>query len=70
MEKWVFGLTKKVLETTGRYVNENKIATTFRFGVPGEEFFICFKRTHKLRLEMPQSIEASRKKRCFSYHNF
>jgi len=28
MEKWGFGLSKKeVLETIGRYVNENKIPT-------------------------------------------
>jgi len=49
MEKWGFGLSKKeVLETRGRYVNENKIPTPFRKGVPGDDFSICFKGTHKL----------------------
>jgi hypothetical protein len=33
MEKWSFGLSKNVLETIGRYVNENKITTSFRGGV-------------------------------------
>jgi hypothetical protein len=41
MEKWGFGLSKKeVLETIGRHVNENKIPTPFRGGVPGDDFFL------------------------------
>jgi len=40
IEKWDFGLsTKVVLETKGRYVNENKIPTAFIEGVPGDGFF-------------------------------
>jgi hypothetical protein len=39
-------LQKVVLETTVRYVNENKITATFRGGVPDEDFFTRFKRTH------------------------
>jgi len=40
MEKWDFGLsTIQVLETKGRYVNENKITTAFRGGVPGDGYF-------------------------------
>jgi len=63
MEKWGFGLSKKeVLETIGRYVSENKMPTPFRGGVPGDDFFIRFKRMHKLSLIKPQSIEACRKK--------
>jgi len=59
MEKWGFGLSKKeVLETRGRYVNENKIPTPFRKGVPGDDFSICFKGTHKLSLKKAQSFEA------------
>jgi hypothetical protein len=41
MEEWGFGLSKKkkgVLEAIGRYVNENKIPTPFRGGVPGDFF--------------------------------
>ena len=64
MEKWGFGLSKKeVLETIGRYVNESKIPIPFRgLGVPGDDFFIRFKRTHKPSLKKPQSVEASRKR--------
>jgi len=41
MEKWAFGLSKKeVPESIDRYVNENKIPTPFRGGVPGDDFFI------------------------------
>jgi len=59
MKKWGFGLSKKeVLETIGRYVDGNKIPTTFRGGVPGDDVFIRFKRTHKVNLRKPQSIEA------------
>jgi hypothetical protein len=47
-------LQKEVLETIVRYVNENKINATFRGGVPGEDFFMRFKRTHALILKKPQ----------------
>jgi hypothetical protein len=36
-------LKKEVLETIGRYVNENKITTTFRGGVPGDDILTRFK---------------------------
>jgi hypothetical protein len=43
MEKWGLDLSKKeVLETIGRYVNENKIPTPFR-GVPGGDFLFALK---------------------------
>lgn len=63
MEKWGFGLSKReVLETIGRYVRENKIETPFKDGVPGDDFFIRFRKTHKLSLKKPQAVEAARKK--------
>jgi len=49
---------KEVLGTTGRYVNENKIPTPFSGGVPGDDYFIHFKRTQRLSLKKPQSVEA------------
>jgi len=59
MEKWGVCLSKKeVLEMIGWYVNENKIPTPFRGGVPGDDFFIRFKITHKLSLIKPQCVEA------------
>ena len=63
MKKWGFGLSKQeVLETISRHVNENKISTPFRGAVPGDDFFIRYKRTRKLSLEKPQSVEAYRKR--------
>ncbi|XP_063226844.1 uncharacterized protein LOC134533298 [Bacillus rossius redtenbacheri] len=63
MEKWGFGLSKKeFLETIGRYVNANNISTPFKNGVPGDDFFIRFKKTWRLSLKKPQGVEASRKK--------
>jgi hypothetical protein len=46
----------------GQDVNENKIPTPFRGGVPGEDFFIRFKKKHKLSLKKPQGVEAHQKK--------
>jgi hypothetical protein len=59
-------LKKEVLETIGRYVNENKIPTPFRGRVSGDGFFFRFKRTHKLSQKKPQSFEAYRKKELFA----
>jgi hypothetical protein len=61
---------KEVLETIGRYVNENKIHKPCRVGVPGDDFFIRFKRTHKLSLKKPQSFEACLKKSYLPHHTF
>jgi hypothetical protein len=67
MEKWVSGLSKKdVLENISLYVNENNIDKPCSGGVPGDDFFICFKRTHRISLNKPQSFEACRKKELFT----
>ena len=63
-------LQKEVLETIGRYVNENKIHTPFRGGIPSDDFFIRFKRKQKVSLKKPQSFEACRKKSYLPHHNF
>jgi len=70
MEKWYSASPEKVLETIGRYDNENKIPTPFRGGIPGDDFFIRFKRTRKLSLKKPQSFEAYRKKSYLPHHHF
>ena len=71
MQKWGFGLSKKeVLETIGRYVNENKIHKPCRGGVHGDDFFICSKITHKLSLKKQQSFESCRKDSYLPNHNF
>jgi hypothetical protein len=71
MEKWGSGLSKKeVLETIGRYVNENKLPTPFRGGILGDKFFIRFKRTHKVRPKKPQNVETCKKKSYLPHCNF
>jgi hypothetical protein len=55
-------LSQKILETIGRYVNENKIPIPFRGGVLGNDFFIRFKGTYKPSFKKPQSVEACRKR--------
>jgi hypothetical protein len=40
---------------------KTKYTTPFRQGVSGGDFLIRFKRTHKLILKKPQSVEACRK---------
>lgn len=63
MEKWGFGLSRKeVLQTVADYVKENNIKTQFKDGRPGEDWFLNFKRRHKLSLKIPQSVEYARKK--------
>jgi hypothetical protein len=52
-EKGLRPLQKVVLKTIVRYVNENKLAATFRGGISGEDFFTRFKRTLKLSLIKP-----------------
>ena len=43
---------------TGQYVNENKITTPFRGGVPGDDIFIHCTRTNNVSLKKPQSLES------------
>ena len=71
MEKLGYGLSKtEILETIGRYVNENKIHKPCRGGVHGDDFFICSKITHKLSLKKQQSFESCRKDSYLPNHNF
>lgn len=61
--KWGWGLTRKeVLEVVGRYVTEKKMKTPFKNNVPGEDWFLGFKKRHRLSLKKPQSLEFARKK--------
>jgi len=58
MEKEGHSLTKKViLKAIGRYINENKIPTPFRGGVPGYDFLSRLIRTHNLGLKKPHIVE-------------
>jgi hypothetical protein len=51
MEKHGFGLTRKeLLETVGQYVSANVIKSPFKNGVPGEDWFLAFKKRHNLSI--------------------
>lgn len=63
LEKWGFGLTRKeIIQIVADYVRQNNITTQFKNGVPGEDWFLNFKRRHNLSLKTPQSVEFARKK--------
>lgn len=63
LEKWGFGLSRKeVFQVVGRFVADNQIKTSFKDGVPGEDWFLNFKTRHNLSLKIPQNVEYSRKK--------
>jgi hypothetical protein len=63
LEKWGFGLSRKeVLELVGKYVSANNLQTCFKDGVPGEDWFLGFKRRYTLSLKIPQNVEYARTK--------
>ncbi|RVE39998.1 hypothetical protein evm_015352 [Chilo suppressalis] len=62
MEKYGFGLTRKeLLETVGQYVSVNLVKNPFKNGVPGEDWFLSFKKRHELSIKKPQPVEYARK---------
>ncbi|CAG4927882.1 unnamed protein product [Colias eurytheme] len=46
----------------GQYVNVNKIETPFKGGIPGEDWFLNFKKRHHLSIRKPEPLEYARKK--------
>lgn len=63
LARWGFGLTRKeIMELVGQYVNTNNLSTPFKDGVPGEDWFLNFKRRHHLSIRKPESLEYARKK--------
>lgn len=63
MEKWGFGLSRiEVLDLVGQYVTANQIKTQFKNGRPSKDWFINFRKRHKLSIKKPQSVEIARKK--------
>lgn len=54
MKKWEFGLSKKeVRKTISSYIKENNILTLFKDGVPGNNYFIRFKKQFGLSQKKP-----------------
>lgn len=63
MEKWGFGLSRsEVLENVAHFVKQNKIKTQFKDGYPGADWFINFRKRHRLSIKKPQMVEVARKK--------
>jgi hypothetical protein len=63
LEKWGFGLSRKeILQLVGNYVLSNKVQTPFKNGIPGEDWFLSFKKRYNLSIKVPQSVEYARKK--------
>lgn len=50
------------MEVVGSYVKRNNIKTPFKDGIPGKDWFINFKRRHRLSIKKPQTLEYARKK--------
>lgn len=63
MEKWGFGLSRKeVLTIVGEYVTKNNIPNPFKNNIPGEDWFLKFKKRHNLSIKKPEALEYARKK--------
>lgn len=63
MEKWGFGLSRyEILELVGEYVRVNNIQTLFKNNTPGPDWFINFRKRHRISLKKAQPVEFLRKK--------
>lgn len=63
MEKWGFGLSRKeTLELVANYVTKNNLITPFPNNEPGPDWFLNFKKRHRLSIKKAQPVEHSRKK--------
>lgn len=63
MEKGGFGLSRsEVIEKVGEYVIKNNLKTRFKNGIPGPDWFIGFRKRHRLSIKRPQAVEMARKK--------
>lgn len=63
MEKGGFGLSRlEVIEKVGEYVKKNKLKTRFKDSIPGPDWFIGFRKRHRLSIKKPQAVEMARQK--------
>lgn len=68
MEKWGFGLSRlEVINLVAEYVKQNDIQTPFKNGIPGEDWFLNFKKRQGLSIKKTQSVEYARKKSINPY---
>ncbi|CAG4958326.1 unnamed protein product [Parnassius apollo] len=65
LEKCGYPLTKKeIIAMISEYIRRNGIGTPFRNDVPGKEWFLAFRKRHKLSYKKPQSVKIARKRAC------
>ncbi|CAK1583779.1 unnamed protein product [Parnassius mnemosyne] len=63
MEKWGFGLSRnETLDVVTDYVAKNNLKTPFHNNRPGPDWFLNFKKRHRLSINKPQPLEHTRKK--------
>ena len=63
MEKWGWGLSKsEVLDIVAEFIKRNNIKTPFVNDKPGNDWFLSFRKRHKLSIKKPQPIEYLRKR--------
>nr|XP_026483579.1 uncharacterized protein LOC113391735 [Vanessa tameamea] len=63
MEKWGFGLSREeVLNLVAEFVKSNNLHTPFTNNKPGKDWFINFRKRHRLSIKKPQPVEYVRKK--------
>ncbi|CAG5025126.1 unnamed protein product [Parnassius apollo] len=63
MEKWGWGLSKsEVIDIVSEFIKRNKIKTPFINDIPGNDWFLSFRKRHKLSIKKPQPIEYLRKR--------
>ncbi|XP_062565633.1 uncharacterized protein LOC134227939 [Armigeres subalbatus] len=63
MEKWGYGLSKKeIIFDMAQFLKKNSIKTPFKDDIPGDDYFLNFKRRHGLSHKKPQSVEVARKR--------
>ncbi|XP_065085084.1 jerky protein homolog-like [Ochlerotatus camptorhynchus] len=62
MEKWGFGLSKpEIVSAIEQHVKKTGLKTPFKDSVPGDDFFVNFKRRNQLSQKKPQAVEVARK---------
>lgn len=62
MEIWGWGLSRKEsFEVISHYVKSTNIKTPIKDGVPGEDWFLGFKKRHWFSVKKPKSLEFARK---------
>ncbi|CAH2102386.1 unnamed protein product [Euphydryas editha] len=63
MEKWGFGLSRlEIMEIVAEYVRINNIQTPFKNNVRGPDWFINFRKRHRLSIKKAQAVEFVRRK--------